>query len=80
MLFERPFKALFHSLNIKKIYIDSKLKHILLLFFMSFSRVVVTPQKYPIIFIIIFFIYSRYELSQTWVFLEKIDKLTNCEM
>ena len=33
MLFERPFKALFHSLNIKNRYLDSKLKHILLLFF-----------------------------------------------
>ena len=33
MLFKRPFKALFHSLNIKNRYIDSKLKHILLLFF-----------------------------------------------
>ena len=33
MLFERPFKALFYSLNIKNRYIDSKLKHILLLFF-----------------------------------------------
>ena len=33
MLFERPFKALFYSLNIKNKYIDSKLKHILLLFF-----------------------------------------------
>ena len=40
----------------------------------------VTPQKYPRIFIIIFIIYSGYELSQTWVFSGKIDKLTNCEM
>ena len=31
----------------------------------------VTPQKYPRIFII----YSMYELSQTWVFSRKTDKL-----
>ena len=30
----------------------------------------VTPQKYFKIFIIIFIIYSGYELSQTWVFRE----------
>ena len=34
-----------------------------------------TPQKYPIIFIIIFIIYSKYKLSQTWVF---PGKLINC--
>ena len=36
---------------------------------------IVTPQKYPRIFLIIFIIYSRYDLSQTWVFLGKTDKL-----
>ena len=35
------------------------------------------PQKYPIIFIIVFIIYSGYKFSQTWVFLRKTDKLLN---
>ena len=42
-------------------------------------RAIVTPQKYPRIFIIIFIIYSGYKLSQTWVFSGKTDKLLNCE-
>ena len=43
--------------------------------FLKWGRVV-TPQKYPRIFVVIFIIYSGYELSKTWVFQEK---LINCE-